>query len=208
MRRTEIPPTRMRLFSHILNYHRLDEYSADNVFYFCTALHGGHVERELSRRGHHNETRRRFERNTFVACLRPRSRTRKLRGLEAVWYSLGLQRVPPTFHVSVLVHGARVVVPRGHFLEGGVALVQLHTSTEGETTTPVIGKVSSGRWYRRCGMHTRTNYVTVVVCQHTLFVCFSAFGRPPDTRSRVNFPKQFFLGYRVRGATSVASYHV
>lgn len=53
----------------------------------------------------------------------------KLCGLEAVWYNLGLQCIPPAFHVSALVHSARVEVPRGHFLEGGMALVQLVTLT-------------------------------------------------------------------------------
>ena len=51
-----------------------------------------------------------------------------LRGLEAVWHYLGLQRIPPAFHVPVLVHSARVVVPGGHFLEGGMALVKLRMS--------------------------------------------------------------------------------
>lgn len=57
----------------------------------------------------------------------PSSTCETLCGLEAVRYKLGLHCAPPAFHISKLIHGARVVVCRGHFVEGRVCLVHLRT---------------------------------------------------------------------------------
>lgn len=123
------------------------------VFVVFAALHRDDPDRQLSLRGYLDVTCRFDEIATTPNA--------KLRGLEAVWYYLGLHCIPPAFHFSVLVHSASVIVPGGHFLEGGMALVHLQPWTGQKYTHAQSGR-GAGGWQKS------TRQQTPLWCQHAI----------------------------------------